>query len=107
MKSSATGDAKVPADQRFYMEIVYPVESNVPSKLFFFDQSKRFGQVLDQVATAGKIKNENNIPGKPKLVMVSLKTGESVPLGNKLEEAKQFINSGDAILLEYDTNLPK
>jgi len=36
MKSSATGDAKVPADQRFYMEIVYPVESNVPSKLFFF-----------------------------------------------------------------------
>jgi len=39
--------------------------------------------------------------------MVSLKTGQAIPLGNKLEEAKQYINSGDAILLEYDVNLPK
>jgi hypothetical protein len=105
MKNSASGDAKVPADKRFYLEIVFPVESNIPSKFFFFDQSKRFGQVLDHVAAVGKVKNENNIAGKPKLVLVSLKTGKPIPLGNKLEEAKQYISSGDAILLEYDINL--
>jgi len=105
MKSTASGDVKVPADKRFYLEIVFPIESTVPPKFFFFDQSKRFGQVLDSVAAAGKIKNENNIAGKPKLVLVSMKTGNPIPLGNKLEEAKQYVTSGDAILLEYDVNL--
>jgi len=59
MKSTATGDQKVPADKRFYLEVLYPVAMNIQPKLFLFDQSKRFGQVLDHVADAGKIKNEN------------------------------------------------
>jgi len=105
MKSTATGDQKVPADKRFYLEVLYPVAMNIQPKMFFFDQSKRFGQVLDHVAATGKIKNENNISGKPKLVLVALRTGKPIALGNKLEESKQFLTSGDAILLEYENNL--
>jgi len=74
-------------------------------KCFFFDPTKRFGQVLDQVANAGKIKNENNVAGKPKLVLMSLKTGKSIPPHRVLGDCSELVVSGDAILLEYEDNL--
>jgi len=73
--------------------------------MFFFDPTKRFGQVLDQVANAGKIKNENNIAGKPKLVLMSLKSGKPIPLNKVLGDCPELVVSGDAILLEYEENL--
>uniref|UniRef100_A0A6B2LCY2 AN1-type domain-containing protein n=1 Tax=Arcella intermedia TaxID=1963864 RepID=A0A6B2LCY2_9EUKA len=105
MKATATGDNKVPMDQRFFLEVIYPVASNVEPKFFFFDKSKRFGNVLDFVASTGKIKNENNVAGKPKLVLASLKTGAPISLSKVLGQSQELVNSGDAILLEYEQNL--
>jgi len=105
MRASATGDGRIPQEKRFYVEIVYPVDSKVDPKMFFFDPTKRFGQVLDQVSNAGKIKNENNIAGKPKLVLMSLKSGKPIPLNKALGDCSELVVSGDAILLEYEENL--
>jgi len=102
MRASATGDGRIPQEKRFYVEIVFPVDSKVDPKMFFFDPTKRFGQVLDLVSNAGKIKNENNIAGKPKLVLMSLKSGKPIPLNKALGDCPELVVSGDAILLEYE-----
>jgi len=105
MRATAIGDNRIPQEKRFYVEVLYPMDSKVDPKMFYFDQTKRFGQVLDQVASAGKIRNENNVAGKPKLVLMSLKTGKSIPLNKVLGDCPELVVSGDPILLEYDDNL--
>jgi len=40
----------------------------VDTKWFFFDESRKYGVVLDEIASAGKIKNQNHILNAPVLV---------------------------------------
>eukprot|EP01125_Pyxidicula_operculata_P006167 TRINITY_DN2150_c0_g1_i1.p1 TRINITY_DN2150_c0_g1~~TRINITY_DN2150_c0_g1_i1.p1 ORF type:complete len:305 (-),score=44.53 TRINITY_DN2150_c0_g1_i1:148-1062(-) len=108
MKQNAIGKSTVPAQKRFYLEINYPKETNKESQMFFFDESQRYGNVLDQVTDHAKIKNENNISGKRKLVFVSLRNMESIPLNEQLKESSKFgVSSTDAIILEYEDVITK
>jgi len=101
MKQQAACKSNVPADKRFYIEVIYPLELQMDPKMFFFDESQRLGVVLDRVAEHAKIENQNNVAGARKLVILSLKTGEPIPLGNALKDSKNLVQSGDAVVLEY------
>lgn len=108
------GPNNVPLEKRFYLEVVYPIESKVDPKYFFFENTTRLGQVLDKVASAGKIENLNNQANArvgnqkghthlcQKLQLISLKTGEPMALNVQLKSAQ--LTSGDAILLEYESS---
>jgi len=54
---------------------------------------------LDEIADAGKVKNENNKAGARKLVLVDLKTGDRINLDSPL---KSVLDPGDVVLLEYE-----
>ena len=77
------------------------MDSKVESQYFFFDESRRYGVVLDEVASAGKIRNENNKVDGKKLALIDMKTGNPIPLNKPLKDSSNGIASGDAILLEY------
>jgi hypothetical protein len=100
MKTKAIGNSKVPADQRFYLEVIYPIDSKIEPKMMFFDRENSIGKVLDLVADAGNVKNENNKPDAPKLHLISLKTGEPIPNSTLLKDLSASLQSGDPILLE-------
>jgi len=100
MKQKATGSPKVAMERRVYLEVIFPMDSKVEPKFFFFDQEARFGVVLDIVAEAGRIKNQNNIGGAKKLQLISLKTGTPFALNTQLKSSQE-LSSGDSILLEF------
>eukprot|EP01126_Amoeba_proteus_P030025 TRINITY_DN2973_c0_g1_i1.p1 TRINITY_DN2973_c0_g1~~TRINITY_DN2973_c0_g1_i1.p1 ORF type:complete len:168 (-),score=33.25 TRINITY_DN2973_c0_g1_i1:206-709(-) len=100
MKQQAQGPQDVPLERRFYLEVMYPMETSTPPKYFFFENTSRLGVVLDKVAAAGRVENKNNQAGSRKLQLISLKTGQPLPLNRQLKDCAEIV-SGDSILLEY------
>jgi len=103
MKMQAKGDAKIPADKRFYLEVVFPLNSGVAPKLMYFDPRWSIGKVLDLVAEAGNIVNKNNViqEKNSKLHLIALKTGEPLPNEKHLDTlSADVLQSGDAVMLD-------
>jgi len=101
MKMQAKGDAKIPADKRFYLEVVFPLNSGVVPKMMFFDPRWSIGKVLDLVAETGNIENKNNILQDNKLHLISLKTGTPLPNDKFLDTVGvDVLQSGDAVMLD-------
>lgn len=98
MKLHSEGDNKIPIERRFYLEVIYPIESGVGPKMMFFDSNYSIGKVLDLIATAGKIENNNNKVNSEKLHIILLKTGTPLPNDNTLGKTDN-LNSGDSVLL--------
>jgi hypothetical protein len=105
-RQRATGDKRVPADERAYFEVVFPFESGVEPRAMFFSNKASVGRVLDDVASAGGISNNNNKPDAPKLYLISLRSGNPLANGATLGSllAKGELHSGDSLLLEYLEN---
>lgn len=71
--------------------------------------------MLDEVAAAGKVRNNNNVPDAPvrlilffnsvsnyqKLQLFSLKTGEPLSPSKTLKELQDDVSSCDAVLLAF------
>ncbi|KAH3756692.1 zinc finger protein, AN1 type domain 2B [Pelomyxa schiedti] len=102
LKQHARGDQNVPSERRFYVEVVFPFSSNLPTAYCFFDQSWPLGKVLDKIAEYGNIPNHNDQLDSPKLMLICLKTGIPLHLPSSLAEtqAEGILASGDAVLLE-------
>lgn len=98
MKMHALGDDRIPQERRFYLEVVYPVDSGVNPKMMFFDQNYSIGKVLDLVADAGGIENNNNKVNSEKLHLILLKSGTPLPNDATLGKVDN-LSSGDSILL--------
>jgi len=105
MKQQAVGKSNVPMDKRFYIETIFPLELKMESKMFFFDESQRWGVILDGIAESARIQNENNVAKARKLILVSLKTGEPISLGKPMKETKNLVQTGDAVMLEYEDTI--
>jgi len=100
LKMNAKGDSKIPENKRFYLEVVYPLNSSIQPKMMFFNQEWSVGKALDVIADAGGVINNNNKPGPEKLYLFSLKTGEILPNSISLSGLSPQVCSFDAILLE-------
>jgi len=98
MKMHAKGDDRIPQERRFFLEVVYPIDSGVNPKMMFFDQNYSIGKVLDLVADAGGIENNNNKVNSEKLHLILLKTGAPLPNDSTLGKTENLA-SGDSILL--------
>lgn len=98
LKMHSQGDDRVPPERRFYLEVVYAVESGVAPKMMFFDSNNSIGKVLDLIADAGRIENNNNKANSKKLHVILLKTGTPLPNDVPLSASRDLV-SGDSVLL--------
>jgi len=105
VKAKAIGDPKIDESKRFYLEVIFPQDSGIPSKMMFFNSSWSVGKTLDVIADAGPIQNNNNIPGSRKLRLFAVKTGDVLPNMKSLGELDN-LKSGDPILLEREAASP-
>jgi len=105
MKNRAIGDVNIPPEKRFYLEIVYPLNSKVQPKLMFFSSTATVGRILDIVAKEGKIDNRNNQPDAEKLHLISLKSGEPFPYSAELGSLLPKLKSGESLLLDTIENI--
>ncbi|PRP86777.1 zinc finger, AN1 type domain 2B [Planoprotostelium fungivorum] len=100
MKTKAVGNNNVPPENRFYLEVIYPINSGVEPKMFFFNPEWSIGK-----ADSGKITNNNNQANADKLHIVSLKSGQPLPNSLSLKDVEEVLTSGDAVLLERESSL--
>jgi len=100
MKMKAEGSSSIPPEKRFYLEVVFPMDSGVLPKQMYFNPAWTIGKVLDVIANVGDIENKNNSANAEKLHIISLRTGE--PLNNSvtLISIGETLQSGDSVLLE-------
>ncbi|KAL6070574.1 AN1-type zinc finger protein 1 [Balamuthia mandrillaris] len=106
MKSTAKGDERIPAENRYYLEVLFPMDSKVQPKMMFFNKNHVVGKVLDIIADAGRIENLNNKMGAEKLYLISVNTGEPMPNATKLcDLPPDVLQSGGCVLLEKLSNL--
>ena len=62
-RPAPVGDQSIRPENRITLEVVFPLdegEKKVDPVLMFFDKRRRVGQVLDQIAKHGGIRNTNN-----------------------------------------------
>jgi predicted nucleic acid binding AN1-type Zn finger protein len=96
-KHSAIGNSTLPMERRYYLEIIYPLDSKVEPKMMFFDPNQSIGKVLDLAANAANISDD---PQKGQLHLIALSTGEPLPNNQLLKDVK-ILHSGDSVLLEW------
>jgi hypothetical protein len=109
-KARATGDGRVPAERRFYVEVVFPFDSGVEPRHMFLDSAWTVGKALDKIAEAGAIPNKNAHapPGAPRLALIALVTGTLLDTRATLASLEpSTLRQGDPILLETTDILSK
>jgi len=105
MKMKAAGSSNIPAEKRFYLEIIFPFNSKMQPKLLYFNPDWAVGKALDIAAESGNIINKNNQKDSDKLQLISLKNGHSIPNSLCLKDLPEILVSGDSVLLEYESNV--
>jgi len=97
MKMHAEGDDRIPPERRVYVEVHYPSGDSalIKPKPMYFDSKYSVGKVLDLVAEAAKIENNNNKANSQKLCLTLVKTGAVLP--PQVSLAESGVSSGDAI----------
>ncbi|GBC07236.1 hypothetical protein RclHR1_07320009 [Rhizophagus clarus] len=100
LKSKAQGDSSIPASTRVYLSVDFPHDSKVSNKPMFFNKEWTIGKVLDKIAAAGKVTNNNNklpLDDPNRLILVNKETGNMLEMDKKLGE---IVENGDNIYLE-------
>lgn len=94
MRQQALGDAKIPPESRFYAEVHFGLGTGKVN-LVFLNKAFSVGKAIDVLATLGKVPNNNDKPGMPKLHLFNLETGEQLANLTLLRD----LPSGSLVLL--------
>jgi len=125
LKQTATGDRGIPDVDRIYFDLVLPsaVDKPTTSCAMFFSRTWSVGRVIDSVASARGLVNNNNIAGAKKLRLFDVNSGALFPSDRSLmsllmgqtgqqaddktlvqsetEEADLSLYNGSRVVLEY------
>ena len=97
LKTSAKGDAKIPADQRIYLWVVAHEQSVDKKHPLYFRKGANVGQFLDVSAKAIHLQNVNNRAGEEERLRVLHKeSGRMREFSDKLDS---FAKTGDTLFL--------
>ncbi|CAH3139182.1 unnamed protein product, partial [Porites lobata] len=111
IKMKATGDPSVPQDERVYLRVLMPLGNKEREQPMFFSKYWTIGKIIDKIAVAAKLKNENNVNvTEKKLRLINRNTGELLTLQDTLEYLLTHDNepllNGSTVIMEYvDKNL--
>eukprot|EP00053_Salpingoeca_punica_P011453 m.102048 g.102048 ORF g.102048 m.102048 type:complete len:276 (-) comp15677_c2_seq2:194-1021(-) len=108
IKLKAVGEASVPIDRRVYFEVVHVTSTAArpgPASIkpLFFDGAMSSGQLLDKVAAAFKLVNNNHDPSKPALRLVRAEDGACVDFASPVSEQ---VPSGSQLVLTTLIDMP-
>ena len=105
MKSVAIGNNNIDIKDRFYMEILFSDKlknKKLKSITMFFNKNKTVGRILDEICDKKKIRNNNHLPNKRKIVVYCKRTNGILPNDIKLELMEPEFMSGDTIIIKYE-----
>ncbi|XP_062514622.1 AN1-type zinc finger protein 1-like [Corticium candelabrum] len=105
LKSRATGDKRVPQEERVFFEVVILLRGEIKTHPTFFSKEWSVGKSVDYCASALSLKNRNNIPSEPRLQLFSRATATALPMSLKLQLCieKEIITNGESVILAYSS----
>lgn len=108
-KTQPIGQPSIEYEDRFPLDVFFPINSGVAPVHMFFSKRWKVGKVLDLIAAQGKIVNNNATETDPnkRLNLFNLRTGERLPTDKKLNELGLKLMKRDSVILEYGQELSK
>jgi hypothetical protein len=101
VKLRAKGDDKVPVEKRFFLETTVKVgKAPLEPIPLFVSREWTIGRVVDFIATRAKVPNNNNKPGRPKLVLLHCRSGAILPFDIPLALLEPEVVDGDKVVLQ-------
>ncbi|XP_078365797.1 AN1-type zinc finger protein 1-like isoform X2 [Oculina patagonica] len=109
IKMKATGDSSIPQEERIYLRVLMPLGSSEREQPLFFSKYWTIGKVIDKIAEAARLKNDNNKKtAAKKLRLFHRSTGDIMELQDSLEhlQTREYaqIYSGSTVIIEYLDN---
>ena len=104
IKMKASGDKGLPDAEKLFMQVFLPKGSKDKTKAMFFSDKWTVGHVIDTIANACGLLNNNNIAGKPKLRLFDSDDGTSFDMSKTLGDlaaGEEQLVSGSSVVLEY------
>jgi len=106
-KMKPVGQSSIEPDDRFTIDMFFPVTSHHKPTHMYFHRNWKVGKVLDHVCRYGKINNENahQLDPEKRLQLFHLRNGYALPNDQTLEELKEdgVLMPGDPVILEVGT----
>ncbi|KAG2375158.1 hypothetical protein C9374_010162 [Naegleria lovaniensis] len=97
------GQSSIEQQDRYYLDVYFPLNSNIAPVHMFFSKNWSLGKVLDKIAEQGKVKNNNSseLDVSKRLHLFTF-DGNRLPTDKKLCEIESSIlKSRDGVILEY------
>lgn len=106
-KHNAVGQSSIEHEDRFFLDVFFPLKSRVPPVHMFFSRNWKVGKVLDRIASQGKIVNSNATESDPskRLNLFHIQTHERIPTDRKLVDPSVQLKQHDKVILEYGEEL--
>eukprot|EP00697_Spironema_sp_BW2_P002710 gnl/Spiro4/13617_TR7258_c0_g1_i1.p1 gnl/Spiro4/13617_TR7258_c0_g1~~gnl/Spiro4/13617_TR7258_c0_g1_i1.p1 ORF type:complete len:341 (+),score=70.75 gnl/Spiro4/13617_TR7258_c0_g1_i1:121-1143(+) len=106
LKQRAQGNSRVPLENRFYLDVLFPRSCRTKSKPLFFDKSATIGKVLDEASAAVGIDNINNrTPDPSRRLNIFLPNGVLLPTNIPLELLGAEFPNGSQVVLSVGLTL--
>jgi predicted nucleic acid binding AN1-type Zn finger protein len=104
-KYQPIGQSTIEFEDRFPLDVYFPMKSKVPPVHMFFHRNWKCGRVLDQIARQGKIDNNNNVTldEEKRLNLFNISSTELLHPSKTLQELRDegSLEPGDGVILEY------
>ncbi|KAF0971731.1 hypothetical protein FDP41_009954 [Naegleria fowleri] len=97
------GQSSIEQQDRYYLDVYFPLNSNIAPVHMFFSKNWSLGKVLDKIAEQGKVKNNNSSElDMSKRLHLFTFDGVRLPTDKKLCEIESnILKSRDGVILEY------
>jgi hypothetical protein len=105
LKSRATGDKRVPQEERVCFEVIRLDDGQIKSHPLFFSKEWSVGKAVDYCAVVLGLENRNNIPSVPRLQLFDRGTGEAIGMSHKFQWCinQGILKNGHSLILDYSS----
>ena len=107
LKQKAIGDSGIPESERVFLNVALPHGSQSKSMAMFFSDKWYVGKVVDKIAAATGLRNDNNTSAARKLFLFESTSGgickNDETLASLLQEETGAVFNGCTVILEYIT----
>jgi len=104
-KGQPIGQSSIEFEDKFPLDVYFPMKSRVPPVHMFFHRNWKLGRVLDQVARQGKIDNKNHLTldEEKRLNLFNISSTESLEPNKTLQELRDVgaLMPNDGVILEF------
>jgi hypothetical protein len=105
-KNNPKGQSSIEEDDRFHLDVFFPIEGNQQPIHMFFSKNWRVGKIIDIIAKEGGLENVNEIDKEKRYYLFNLLTGERLINSNLIKDEGN-VKSYDPVFISKGLEIDK